>query len=313
MNRTPSFPLLALGSAALLAGAGGCMSATEYVELEDGGSAEVSDAGGSTDAGQAVLDAGNADQDAGPAVDGGSALPHFSFFVTSLVAMRELSGSSNGFGGDLRYGETGAGAGIRGADKICTAVAERSMPGSSVKVWRAFLSASSDGNGQQVNAIDRIGQGPWYDRTGRLVASAKNDLLSTRPATADLTIRDDLPNEDGIPNHQPDPTQAQVDNHDVLTGSNAQGRLDSSSATCSDWTSSSAMSNGAPKIGHSWPRGRPGPGPGGGTEDPLSWSSAHSAPGCAAGINLTNLMDDGTHSVGGSGGYGAIYCFALSP
>ena len=56
-------------------------------------------------------------------------LAHFSFFVTSLAALQDLSNNDQGFGGDLRYGETGAGAGLRGADKLCAAIAERSMPG----------------------------------------------------------------------------------------------------------------------------------------------------------------------------------------
>jgi hypothetical protein len=50
----------------------------------------------------------------------------FSFFVTSLEAMRRLSKSQNGFGGDLRYGEA---TGIAGADKICTEIAEFSLKG----------------------------------------------------------------------------------------------------------------------------------------------------------------------------------------
>ena len=86
-------------------------------------------------------------------------LPHFSFFVTSLKAVQDLSGSEDGFGGDLRFGETGPGAGLRGADKICATIAERSMPGSSAKQWRAFLSVTADENGQPLNAIDRIGEG----------------------------------------------------------------------------------------------------------------------------------------------------------
>jgi len=40
---------------------------------------------------------------------------------------------TDGFGGDLRYGETGAGAGLRGADKICATLAEASMPGAGAK------------------------------------------------------------------------------------------------------------------------------------------------------------------------------------
>lgn len=96
--------------------------------------------------------------------DGGvidpTTLDRFSFFVTSMAALQELSGSSNGFGGDLRFGETGAGAGLRGADKLCATIAERSMQGAGQKGWRAFLSVGADENGNQVNAIDRLGAGP---------------------------------------------------------------------------------------------------------------------------------------------------------
>jgi hypothetical protein len=65
--------------------------------------------GGAADAGPGVQDAGG----------GGEQLPKFSFFVTSLASLRKLSKSQSGFGGDLTYGETGEGAGLRGADKIC--------------------------------------------------------------------------------------------------------------------------------------------------------------------------------------------------
>jgi hypothetical protein len=199
---------------------------------------------------------------AGRSTDGGSAggddasakLPLFSFFVTSLNALQELSGSQAGFGGDLRFGETGPGAGLRGADKICATIAERSMPGAGAKGWRAFLSATADDKGQQVDAIDRVGDGPWYDRLGRLVAPTKMDLVGFRPANGDPAIVNDLPNEDGVPNHQPDPTSPAVDNHDTLTGSNAEGRLYSSTATCLDWTTADGSLGGRPRVGHSWPR-----------------------------------------------------------
>jgi len=82
--------------------------------------------------------------------DGGATSGTFSFFVTSYKGLQRLSGSSLGFGGDLRYGETGAGAGLRGADKICTAIAEMSMPGSGAKGWHAFLSAPAMGTSPDV-------------------------------------------------------------------------------------------------------------------------------------------------------------------
>ena len=200
--------------------------------------------------------AGSSDIDAGT-------LEPFSFFLTSLRAMQELSGSAQGFGGDLRFGETGEGAGLRGADKICTAIAEESMPGSGKKVWRAFLSTVKGGpDGSPVHAIDRIGEGPWYDRVGRLVALKKADLLSTRPTSADPQIKNDLPNEDGVPNHNPDGT-GEVDNHDVLTGTGANGKvykLDPR-VTCNDWTKSEPDPADAPRVGHSWPRSFPRPQP----------------------------------------------------
>lgn len=246
-----------------------------------------------------------------------SELPKFSFFVTSLVAMQQVSGNPNGFGGDLRFGETGANAGLRGADKICAAIAERSLPGAGAKPWRAFLSATDDGAGNVVNAIDRIGDGPWYDRLGRVFALQKADLLYDRPSSANATIKNDFPNEDGVPNHQPDPTKPQVDNHDFLTGTNDQGKLYGTTATCKDWTTSVAStSNGKPRVGHSWPRSGPGGGGGGpGGQDMANWMSALDEGGCGAGINLVDQGGPlpGVYTVGTGGGYGGIYCFSLVP
>jgi hypothetical protein len=235
----------------------------------------------------------------------------FSFFVTSLQAMQELSGNPDGFGGDLRFGETGAGAGLRGADKICSMVAERSMVGAGAKPWRAFLSATSAGpNGEPVDAIDRVGTGPWYDRRGRLIALTADDLIAEdRPRGADPAIINDLPNEYGIPHHS-DGAPGCVgtscpDNHDVLTGTGRDGRLFLPDAqyTCDDWTSS-AMS-GRPWCGHSWPRAGSG----------INWMSAIAEGGCAPGINLMEQGGPipGIFNVGTGGGYGAIYCFSLVP
>ncbi|WP_275583481.1 hypothetical protein [Archangium primigenium] len=227
-------------------------------------------------------------------------LPPFSFFVTSIEAMRQLSGSPNGFGGDLRYGEN---TGLAGADKICRTIAEMALPGAGQKEWHAFLSASTGGvGGAAINAIDRIGEGPWYDRMGRLVAQDKASLLSAYRPPSDAVIKNDLPNERGEPNHQG------VDNHDVLTGSSKQGRFSGTKGnTCNDWTSS-VGSTGKPMCGHSWPRN------GATTGNGAHWLSDHSVPGCAAGVNLVdNGGGNGTPTVGGAGGYGAIYCFATTP
>jgi hypothetical protein len=232
-------------------------------------------------------------------------LPHFSFFVTSLKAILELAPSDSGFGGDFSFGFTGPGAGLRGADSICSCIAEKSMHGSSVKRWRAFLSVTADARGNRVNAIDRIGTGPWYDFTGKLLAPTIADLKHDRPTNGDPSIANDLPNEDGVPNHQPDPTQDQVDNHHFVTGSKADGTLYSDTSTCDDWTSTTA--SGKPRCGFSWPRGT-----GGGMMGGVNWISGFNAGGCARGIELTTNSLNGK-IIGNAGGYGGIYCFSLTP
>jgi hypothetical protein len=309
-------------------------------------------------------------------------LEPFSFFVTSLAAMQRLSGNAHGFGGDLRYGEAD---GLSGADKICTQIAEESMPGAGRKGWRAFLSTVRGGpNGGPVHAIDRVGDGPWYDRLGRLVSMTKADLLQQRP-NADEEIKDDLPNELGVPNHNPDGT-GEVDNHDILTGSNDKGQLFENDVryTCDDWTKSAPDKADSPRVGHSWPRnfgnfpgggfprppagegggrrplppgfpdggvpdggfpppppggfpgfdpanfpdgGFPPPPPGGfpgfdpsdidfsGFGDPANWMSSLNEAGCGPGAFVVEMGPpmESNPTVGSGGGYGGIYCFALTP
>lgn len=227
----------------------------------------------------------------------------FSFFVTSLEAMQRYSGSESGFGGDLRFGEA---TGLAGADKLCTTIAEAELSGAGAKGWRAFLSATTGGaDGGAVHARDRVGAGPWYDRHGVQVATSIEGLLGERP-DGDASIVDDLPNERGeSQENQPGANAAgTADNHDVLTGTDQSGQLDASdaAATCGDWTSTTV--SGRPRLGHSWP-----------ASSGQSWITAHTAAGCAA---VVNLVDNGPGSrscsgVGCGGGYGAIYCFALSP
>lgn len=250
-------------------------------------------------------------------------LPKFSFFLTSYEALVKLSKSEKGFGGDLRFGKTGQGAGILGADSICECIAEMSMPGSKIKKWRAFLSATKGVDGKEVNAIERIGQGPWYDKIGRLVANNIDELLNDRPEKAHSAIKNDLPNENGVPNHQPDPTKPPVDNHLTVTGSGSDGKLytggggfgggfggggTSTDWTCNDWTSTTA--NSTPRAGISWPRsGMMGMGM-------QNWISVWDLPGCEAGIDLdesTGAGLPGVKTIGSGGGYGGFYCFALNP
>jgi hypothetical protein len=231
-----------------------------------------------------------------------SSLEKFSFFVTSLAGLQRLSKSDNGFGGDLRFGQAD---GLSGADKICSELAEASMPGAAAKGWRAFLSVAAGPDGKPVNAIDRVGAGPWYDRLGRVLAMNKMALLSARPQGADPAIVDDLPNEDGVPNMQPDPNKEPVNNHHVLTGSDAMGKLymNSVNSTCNNWTSTE-KSAGRPRIGFSYPAG-----------NRQNWLSGQDEGGCGAGKVLVDMGGSNPNNpvVGSGGGYGGFYCFALKP
>ena len=281
------------GSAGTLSGGGGTSSAGSATAGSGGSAGATSSAGASGTAGSA-----------GTAGSGPIELDPFSFFVTSIEAMRMLSGNEKGFGGDLRFGQAD---GLSGADEICRQTAEMGMEGAGQKEWRAFLSATAGGpGGGPVHAIERIGEGPWYDRLGRLVAMNKDDLANPRPVGAHELIIDDLPNENGIPNGYPVPGGDRVDNHHTLTGSDEQGMLNSDDmgATCNDWTSSEG-GTGQPRAGVSWPR-----------NDGDSWISFLDEGGCAPGFNLiegAGPPQGDEQAVGANGGYGGIYCFSLTP
>jgi hypothetical protein len=264
-----------------------------------------------SDIGDADRESPEDDEDAGSSgggstacEEGEGATAHFSFFVTSLAGLRRLSGSENGFGGDLRFGYDD---GLSGADAICTQLAESAFPGAGCKTWHAFLSVTEGPDGNPVHARDRIGEGPWYDRVGRLVAMTKEDLLQPWPVGADPAIMYDLPNEHGVPNHDPDGTGI-VDNHNSVTGSNDQGMLYNSdwAFTCHDWTSA-VGTDGTPAIGFSW-RGGAALLFGG-----WYFSAFGTEGGCAPIINLLDSMDFSIRGIGARGGYGGFYCLALEP
>lgn len=297
------------GSAGLTAGTGGA-AVGGTSGSNTGGSSNAGAAGAGGESGGAA-GSGGAGGAAGSGGVGGAVnvddLDPFSFFVTSLKAMRQLSGSQDGFGGDLTYGEAD---GLTGADKICTEIAEMSMPGSGAKQWHAFLSTVAG----PVHARDRIGTGPWYDRLGRKVADGLEDLLQNRPANADAMIKEDLPNEDGVPNKRPDPNLPEDDTHHFLTGSDTDGMLytEEDRATCADWTSTSMDNSttgegvGRPRIGFSFTAG-----------GRTNWISGQTEGGCGAGVTGIGMVNGGSDPdnpiVGSGGGYGGIYCFAMSP
>jgi hypothetical protein len=188
------------------------------------------------------------------------------------------------------------------------------MPGSSSKEWHAFLSTVAG----PVHARTRIGNGPWFDRAGRVVGMTLDDLIDNldmgRPSMAADAIKNDLPNEDGVPNKRPDPNAPEDDTHHFLTGSDTKGNLYTAEprATCADWTSNSTNNSttgdgvGRPRIGFSFVAG-----------NRSHWISGQTEGGCGAGITGVGMVNGGSDPknpiVGSGGGYGGIYCFAMKP
>lgn len=247
--------------------------------------------------------------------------PFFSFFVTSQAGLFSLGAGEHAPAPDPLHGYGGDFGGIRGADEICTLLARRASPGDA-KPWRAFLSTSGLVSGQRQHAIERVGPGPWFDFNGRELASDLQGLLpdeSGRPSGADPQLARMFTDENGEDARPPG-----QDNHDILTGSDACGRLydDGASgrfATCEDWTSKTLRGTpgdlfgqgGQVPVGHSWPRTFRAPG-----TDPAigaRWASDHTVNGCEPGAHVSGGPGAAREDfrVGAGGGYGGIYCFAL--
>jgi hypothetical protein len=178
---------------------------------------------------------------------------------------------------------TGNLGGLRGADATCQQLA--AAAGGGGHTWRAYLSAEHDpdNGGNPVDARSRIGIGPWRNANGVLVARNVAELHS-RAGDSSLFIDETGRRINGQWAGSPAPVE-----HDILTGSNADGTL-IPGKTCSDWTSQSASVNA--RVGHA-----DGLGPGASTAGTLSsWNSAHDNQSCA--------------NTAPGGGAGRIYCFA---
>jgi len=177
---------------------------------------------------------------------------------------------------------TGNVGGLAGADSLCQRLADAV---GSKRIWRAYLSVERDvsNNNQPTNARDRIGIGPWHNAAGALVANSVGDLHA-RSGDAALFVDERGQRINGQWTGSPSPVQ-----HDIMTGSNADGTL-MRGFTCADWTSSSTADFG--QVGHS-----DGMGPGQSTAGALaSWNSAHANQNCA--------------DTAPRGGAGRVYCFA---
>jgi hypothetical protein len=189
------------------------------------------------------------------------------FFVTSVPK-----------GDGANYG------GLAGADAHCQMLAQAVGRGN-VK-WVAYLSTQGAG---AVNARDRIGNGPWNNARGQMVAANQDELHGD---TINMARQGNRINKERARDENGNLVKGVGDmpnEHDMLTGSNLEGRAytDNMDHTCSNWTSG-ADGMGSAQLGH---HDKIGNGSG-------SWNSAHASRGCSQ----PNLVQ--------TGGAGLFYCFA---
>jgi hypothetical protein len=190
---------------------------------------------------------------------------NMSFFITSVGS---LDGANLG--------------GLDGADQHCEDLAY--AVGAGDKIWRAYLSQVAMAGQQAVNARDRIGDGPWSNYIGDVIAQDVTDLHSDNVNLSKSSI---LTERGSSVNGRSDSPNT----HDILTGSNLDGTVVTASGhdACSNWTSG-ADGAGSTQVGHFDRTG--------GGQNPTSWNSAHASRGCSQ----ANLR--------ATGGNGYFYCFA---
>jgi hypothetical protein len=191
---------------------------------------------------------------------------NMSFFVTS----------SNPKGGNL--------GGLAGADAVCQSLAQAAGAGS--KTWHAYLSTST------VDAKTRIGNGPWYNFKGEMIA--KNVAELHTPEKNMISGKTALTEKGTTPNYLTKNDKGEVARptgdlqHDILTGSNEDGTKNAD--TCKDWTvgddSAKAMLGHADRLGRD--------------SGLNSWNSVHESRGC------------GMEQLKPTGGAGLLYCFAIN-
>ena len=193
-----------------------------------------------------------------------------SFFVTS-----------NGIGNGGNLG------GLAGADNQCQTLAQAAGAGG--KTWRAYLSTQAADGKPAVNARERIGNGPWKNSKGAVVAKDVAELHGSNGLTKQtaLSEKGDVINGRGdTPNR-----------HDVLTGSQPDGTAFATGEdrTCKNWTSST---QGAAMVGHIDRVGLRD------DDASKSWNSSHPSRGSDGGCSQNDLKS--------TGGDGLMYCFAAN-
>jgi len=184
------------------------------------------------------------------------------FFITSV---------NPGRGGDL--------GGLAGADAHCQALATAAGAGS--RTWRAYLSTQG---ANAVNARDRIGQGPWQNARGVVIAQSLAQLHGENAISKETALNE----RGGTVNGRGDTPNT----HDIMTGSQADGTAFTTAEdrSCRNWTSGD---EGSAIVGHHDRMGTPGPAP-------TSWNSSHDTPGCSP------------PALARVGGGGLFYCFATN-
>ena len=190
-------------------------------------------------------------------------------------------------------GQTNSGnlGGLAGADAICQRLA--TAVGAGNHTWRAYLSTHGTPQQPAVNARDRIGNGPWHNAKGVMIAPSLADLHGDIQRDSNLIYAGTaLTEKGGLVNARIRP-EGTNNEHDILTGSDSHGRAfppglasGGNNRTCNNWTYDGT--DGSAMIGHhdrqsSWN---------------TSWNSSHSTRGCS----LENFND--------TGGAGRFYCFA---
>jgi hypothetical protein len=199
---------------------------------------------------------------------------------------------------------TGNLGGLAGADQICQNLAAAAGAGN--RTWHAYLSTQARPGVPQVNARGRIGNGPWFNAKGAMVAGGVADLHGDQQRDRNAVRRTTVLDEKGqMVSGGDDPGGQQ---HDILTGSDSGGRAftDGIDHTCNNWTSDAMTSQPTPDqakegvppdrvramLGHS-DRGLQGAGN-------TSWNAAHMSQGCSKQALIN------------SGGAGRVYCFAIN-
>jgi hypothetical protein len=186
------------------------------------------------------------------------------FFVTSV---------GKGSGADL--------GGLEGADAHCRALAKAA--GSPHTNWRAYLSTTAPGGETGVNARDRIGEGPWQNAKGVVVAKSVDELHSDGN---NLTKQTALTEKGDAISGRGDA----VNTHDMLTGSDPAGNYSTAGGdtTCGNWTKSG---DGSAIVGHHDRVGLKD------SRHMKSWNSSHGTVGCSQ------------EALAKTGGAGLFYCF----